>query len=571
MSVPRRRKRDDIAAWLAKGTLLAYYNAKDRRFQSTLPTARQLDADRLLQHIDSNRDTGFGRTHQFSSIKSLAAFRDQVPIADYCDLAPYIDAVANGEKNALFAVKERILAFACTTGSTGKPKILPVTKSWLRTYQYHWQIWGVKAVLDHPGVRTTKWLQISGPSEIDQTASGHQVGMASAITARYQNPIFQNFYAVPYQAGNITDGRARNYTILRLAIPQRVGFIMTITAANLIRLAELGNEMKQTLIRDLFDGTLTGAGDASPLPEGWMRSAARQRHPERARQLEKTIAATGTLYPKDYWPLQLLACWTSGTVGYQARSLPKYYGDTPLRDLGYVSTEGRHTIPSADRTAAGVLVTNGAFYEFIGPNSDKALCAHELENGQSYSVLMTNGQGLYRYRIGDIVRCLGTEGQSPILEFLRKTDEFSDMEGEKISGDQIACAISACCDRLSLSFGGFSAVPMRPKVGAPYYGILLEALNAGGRDVEGQLVAMIDDELCALNIMYRQKRADGSLAPVQLLILASGSFSAVAAAQGAARGTGDTQHKQPPILTAEVLSSITIERTVQRPSLAKIA
>jgi hypothetical protein len=571
LSVPRIRKRDEAAAWISKRTLLLYYKAKYRRFQDTLPLAQQLDHGRLLQHVETNRDTGFGRDHHFSRINSIEAFREQVPIAEYSDLKPYLDAVANGTPDALFSPREHIIAFACTSGSTGDPKILPVTRSWLKTYQYHWQIWGLKAVLDHQGVMTSKWLQISGPSEVGRTASGHQIGMASAITARHQNPLFQTFYAVPYQVGDIADGHARNYTILRLALPQRVGFLMTITAANLIRLAELGDEMKQTLVRDLFDGTLTGAGGSHALPEGWMRKAAGQRHPERARQLENVIKQTGTLYPKDYWPLQLLACWTGGTVGYQSRSLPKYFGDAPLRDLGYLSTEGRHTIPTSDYTASGVLVTNGAFYEFIEDGSNKALCAHELEAGQSYSVLMTNAQGLYRYRIGDIVRCNGYEAGSPILEFLRKTDQFSDMEGEKISGDQIASAVSACCERLSLPVEGFSAVPMRPKAGPPYYGILLEALDASSRSIEEQLVSMIDDELRAQNIMYRQKRADGSLAPMQLMILAPGSFTQIAMTQGAVRGTGDTQHKQPVILDADQLHTVTIERTVRQKTLAKIA
>ena len=565
------RKLDIVLASIAKATLMPYYNGKYRRFQALLPNARQLETDRLLQLIEATRNSDFGKAHRFEKISSVEIFQDQVPIAEYSDLAPYLDAVANGHVGALFDPAEHVLAFACTAGSTGKPKVLPVTRKWLSEYQYLWQIWGFKAVLDHPGIMTAKWLQISGPADVQRTPSGHVVGMASAITARYQNPLFQKFYAVPYQIGDIIDSRSRNYAMLRLAVPQRVGFMLTITAANLIRFAELGNELKETLIKDLFDGTLTEVGESLQRPEAWITSAAQQRHPKRARELERIVERTGSLLPKDYWPLKLLACWTGGTVGYQARSLSAYYGDTPVRDIGYISTEGRHTIPAEDFSTAGVLVPNGAFYEFESPDGKAVHRASNLESGATYSILMTNGQGLYRYRIGDLVRCVGYKGQSPIIEFLRKSDQFSDMEGEKVSGDQVAAAMSASCDRLGLTGLAFSAVPMRPDKGAPFYAFVIEQKDAAQQAVELRLAELLDADLSNQNIMYAQKCADGSLAPVQLWIAAPGSFTAFAHAQGAERGTGDTQHKQPALLDARLANQLKIERTVERKVMARSA
>ena len=41
---------------------------------------------------------------------------------------------------------------------------------------------------------------------------------------------------------------------------------------------------------------------------------------------------------------------------------------------------------------------------------------------------MTTSSGLYRYDIGDLVRCKSYIGQAPVLEFLRKEGQCADME-----------------------------------------------------------------------------------------------------------------------------------------------
>src|SRR5207245_30063 len=87
--------------------------------------------------------------------------------------------------------------------------------------------------------------------------------------------------------------------------------------------------------------------------------------PDQARRLEQIVERTGTLYPRDYWPAPIIGCWLGGTAGYQARHLAEYFGDAPKRDIGLVSSEGRHTIPINDDTPDGVLAVTANYYEFV--------------------------------------------------------------------------------------------------------------------------------------------------------------------------------------------------------------
>lgn len=555
--------RDEIIGKIARATIYPYNKAKYSQYQRKLADAPRISEQRLLELLRRTEDTRFGRDFHLAGIDSISAFRQRLPICDFSDMLPYVEAVANGDKSALFPASERIMGFSCTSGTTGKPKMLPITRHWLSTYQRHWRIWGIKALMDHPGVLYKKWLQISGSARMAQTLSGHDAGAISAITARYQNPLVQYGFAAPHEIGDIHDSHARHYALLRLAIVHPVGFIITITAANLIKLAELADEVKLTLIRDIHDGTMTGGGDDSKLHAPRLRKLAQVRNPERARELERIVSRTGTLYPKDFWQLELISCWTGGTVGYQARNLRKYYGDTAVRDVGYISTEGRHTVPIDDATPNGLLVADGAFYEFIPEGGGDVRCAHELDVGQTYEVAVTTENGVFRCRLGDVVRCNGFEGPSPIIEFLCKTQQYADLEGEKISGYQIARAMTIASQQLQLPTVNFCAVPIRLEQDGSYYAFVVEPMGSADAAMERKFLGIVDKELGDMNFLYAYKRDDQSLGPPRLLFTAPGTFAARTKRDVARSGAGETQYKQPALLEQSQLSDFNILRTVE--------
>ena len=103
--------------------------------------------------------------------------------------------------------------------------------------------------------------------------------------------------------------------------------IIAANPSTLINLARAGDQEKETLIRDLHDGTLS---DRFDIPRRSARRAAASSGRDRsrkARELEEIVRRTGTLYPKDYWPADcLLGNWTGGSVGAYLRHYPSYFG-----------------------------------------------------------------------------------------------------------------------------------------------------------------------------------------------------------------------------------------------------
>jgi len=538
----------------AKKAVMPFYGRRLKKFERMLANGHSVQRANLFDKLRRCEDSQFGKDHGFSKIRTIDDYRRAVPIAQYEYIAPYIKAVSEGRIEALFPAWEKVLAFGCTSGTSGEPKLNPVTTTWLREYRRSWEMWGTKAILAHPDMIGTRILQLTGPADLDRTPSGLSVGMVSAIAVRHQSPLLRSFYATPFEVSDIGDPAAKYYTILRLSMVQDVGFLIAITPANLIRLAETGNDFRESLIRDIHDGTLRGDFQMSSSFREKISPRIRVKRPDLARKFEQVVEQTGKLYPRDYWRLHLVTCWLGGTIGYQSRVLPQYYGDTAFRDLGLVSTEGRHTTPLEDNQPEGVLAVDGNYYEFVpvqemGTPNPTVLECNELESGQEYFLIMTTSSGLYRYDIGDVVRCVGYMGQAPLLEFLHKDDGCVDMEGEKISGHQIAQAVETAANELSLKVGCVTAVPVRSEGDKPHYALLIEEAAIADKASAVKFLKIVDRELVKHNVMYAGKRNDLYIDPPRLVRLQNGAWSDFVTAELSRRGTAESQYKHPALVS----------------------
>ncbi len=117
-------------SWVA-GEARSKYERRFQKFERLLHEARRIQHDMLFGRLRRCRDTQFGRDHGFVEINSLTDYRRRVPISRNDYFAPYINAVARGEFAALFPPEARVERFTITTGTTGAPKLNPVTRPWL--------------------------------------------------------------------------------------------------------------------------------------------------------------------------------------------------------------------------------------------------------------------------------------------------------------------------------------------------------------------------------------------------------------------------------------------------------
>src|SRR5262249_40887858 len=114
--------------------------------------AGDVQRGRLSELITRNADSQFGRDHHFAEIRNAADYRRRVPIRSYEGIEPYIARVREGDIGALFGTGTEVLMFAMTSGTTARPKTIPVTRESLNNYREGWTIWGIRAFDDHPEI-----------------------------------------------------------------------------------------------------------------------------------------------------------------------------------------------------------------------------------------------------------------------------------------------------------------------------------------------------------------------------------------------------------------------------------
>jgi hypothetical protein len=497
----------------------------------------------LLRLVKRNAGTAFGRGHDFSGIRTEADFRARVPVREYEDFRPYIKRVMAGERNILTA--EEPFMMTLTSGTTTEPKYIPVTRALQRQTASLISAWLYRAELDHTGLLDHASVGIVSRAVEGHTPRGIPYGSVSGLIYKNIPWLVRRAYAVPYQVSELNDYDERYFVAARFALGDKVSFIATPNPGTLLRLAETAAEHGERLVRATRDGTL---GIESKEQSSLCAELARMLRPDpaRARELERVIDAQGRLRLAACWPeLRLIGCWTGGSAGLKLNQLHQVYDDVPVRDLGYMASEGRITVPFADETSAGVPALNSNYYEFIPEEEVDAerpavLSLHELERARRYSILLTTMGGLYRYKINDIVEVTGELAGAPLLAFVRKEGEMTSITGEKMHVNHLLAALAEVTTRFRLEVEQFRAAP---DYLSSRYEIFLELSQpASDKLLQEELLPALDDALMSANIEYAQKRRSRRLGPPRLYLMKRG-WAGREMLRHLNEGRRDTQYK----------------------------
>ena len=535
-----------------------------RAFEEATCHPREVQEAILENILRRQADTDFARDHHFRDIRTSADFQKNIPVAPYEYLEPYIHRVTEGDYRALLA-DSKVHMFAMTSGTTATRKFIPVTDQYLADYKRGWNLWGLKVYRDHRQVRLRPIVQWSGDWQEFKTPAGIPCGSVTGLTAAMQMRIIRWLYCVPGCVGKVKDPAAKNYLALRLSMARKVGMIIAANPSTLVNLARAGDQEKESLLRDLADGTLSPRFDIPDNIRAALPRRIRRKDPERVQFLEEIIRRTGTLYPKDVWPSGcIIGNWMGGSVGAYLRHFPTYYGKTPVRDVGLIASEGRMTIPMADGTPSGVLDVTTHYFEFI-PEEEvdspqpTVLAAHEVQVGKTYFILLTTAYGLYRYHICDVVRCTGFHNGTPLVEFLNKGANFANLTGEKLSEYHVTSAMVDVLRDLDLNLTAYSLAPCWDDA-QPYYGLFVERGDLLGADQGAKLAQNLERRLLGANIEYAAKRESQRLGPVRLQLLANGTWTHWDRQRLARTGGTMEQYKHPCLIAdLKFRESMTVE------------
>lgn len=404
---------------ILNGICCMLYRKEHRRFTSSC-NIRQVQERYLLDLLERNSDTVYGRKHGFGRIKSYEDFAEKVPLTVYEDYEDYISAMANGESDVLTAEKVRL--FELTSGSSGGKKMIPYTQSLKNEFQRGIKPWLYDIYTSIDGASEGKSYWSITPVTAGKTFTKAGIPVGFEEDAEYfgfiEQAIMRKLFAVDGSvkfsddmqdfyfrtASQLLD--CKQLTLISVWNPTFLTILCDFIRSNSVRLAEkLPEEKREVFLK----------------------------------------AAEENRFDRIFPQLKIISCWADGSAADYVGEIRRRFPDVFIQPKGLLATECFTSFPLCGETGSRLSIYSH-FFEFRNLSDGAIVTADKLEKGE-YEVIVTTGGGFYRYCIGDIVEVMEVFPDAPpLIRFLRRNGISSDLFGEKLTEDFVRGVCTSLTD-----------------------------------------------------------------------------------------------------------------------------
>jgi hypothetical protein len=510
------------------------------RYRRRLANGPAVNAATLRGILQRNAASEFGRRHDFAALARAtdveAAYAGALPVATYADFGAAFARMADGEADVMFPGRPRM--FVSTSGTTGDPKLFPVT-----TRQQNAALAFIALLTPAARAECTPGLGFRQPTATlmvasrpgRETAAGIPVGNPSGAGIRRILKLAPPFWVFPAEVLTVQDYQTALYlhALFALRAPD-LGCIEAIYCSHIVNWMGLIERRGAELVRDIAGGGLS-ADLALTADERATLSALLPPVPARAKAVGDELARAPSGRMTRLWPdLKVLSSVVSGAFAVSVPRLRELAGPGPaLYTTCFGATEGMVGINLwGDAPERYALALGAVHFEFLPVGEldaarPRAVGIGALEVGQRYEIVITNHAGLYRYRLGDVVRIAGFEGRTPVFEFDHRRGNVVDLVGEKMTEQHFRNAFAQLAREQLGGEAGLTDFTVWPDIGGvPYrYVAYAEVAAAAPCPDAASLASRLDALLATENPSYATLgRANGRLDPVEVRLVRPGTF-----------------------------------------------
>ena len=251
--------------------------------------------------------------------------------------------------------------------------------------------------------------------------------------------------------------------------------------------------------------------------------------------------------------LSLVSCWAdSDSYEIFIKLKEKLNFDKKNMNLkfqgkGLMSTECIVSFPLENVQNGSVAAYNSFFYEFIQVSDDKLenrspKLLDELELGERYCVVVTTNAGLYRYNTNDIVEVTGFYHKIPIVKFVGRINNFSDIVGEKLKNSFVEKQVLTTLEENNIKGEFLLFAPVKNETGEIFYTLFLEIKKDGRKFNWKQIENEINSSLCkAFHYEYAYKL--GQLRKVRVFLIEKDGLKTYTAEKSKKQKIGDIKYR----------------------------
>ena len=251
--------------------------------------------------------------------------------------------------------------------------------------------------------------------------------------------------------------------------------------------------------------------------------------------------------------LSLVSCWSDSDsyeifIKLKEKLNPnKKNMNLKFQGKGLMSTECIVSFPLENVENGSVVAYNSFFYEFIQVSDDELenrspKLLDELELGERYCVVVTTNAGLYRYNTNDIVEVTGFYHKIPIVKFVGRINNFSDIVGEKLKNSFVEKQVLTTLEENNIKGEFLLFAPVRNETGEIFYTLFLEIKKEVRKFNWKQIENEINSSLCkAFHYEYAYKL--GQLGKVRVFLIEKDGLKTYTAEKSKKQKIGDIKYR----------------------------
>lgn len=412
--------------------------------------------------------TQFGKDHHFSDIKTLADFRQAVPIRDYEGFRPYIDLIKEGKHNILW--KGQPLYLAKTSGTTSGVKYIPISKDSMPNHFNTGRnaVFCNLAEIGNPRVFDGKMIFLSGSPELERVG-GIPTGRLSGIV-NHQIPSYLRTNQLPsYETNCIDDWETK----------------------------------LDKIVEETIDRPMTLISGIPP----WMQMYF-------DRLMEKSGKTIGDLFPE----FSVLVHGGVNFEPYRAK-LFESIGRKVATIETFPASEGFFAFQDSQLAEGLLLNTNsGIFFEFVPvaeifSENPTRLSLGDVKVGENYALIINSNAGLWSYNIGDTVKFVSTDPYRLVVS--GRIKHFISAFGEHVIGEEVEHSLMKAAQEQGVKITEFTVAPnISQGKGKSFHEWLIE-FDTPPADM-AHFAALVNENMRRKNIYYDDLITGNILLPLQI-------------------------------------------------------
>ncbi|CAH9128040.1 unnamed protein product [Cuscuta epithymum] len=536
-------RNESIVEMLVEGEKMFNHEEVIEQFEALTKDAGRVQEDTLRRILQENSGTEYLLKWGLSGKTDPESFKACIPIAFHNDLEPYIQRIADGDSSPILTTNP-ITSISLSSGTTqGKPKFVPFNEELMNSTMQIYKTSFAYRNRDFP-IGNGRALQFIYSSKQFKTKGGLAAG--TATTNVYRNEQFSKTMRAmntpccsPNEVIFGPDFHQSLYCHLLCGLIFRndIQVVSSTFAHSIVHAFRTFELVWEELCTDIRQGVLSSRITVPSIQAAMSKLL--KPDPELAdaiyykcKGLSNWYGLIQELFPHTRYIYGIM----TGSMEPYLKKLRHYAGDLPLLSADYGSSEGwiganvNPKLPPELATFA--VLPNIGYFEFI-PMSDssdgleqqpRTVGLTEVKVGAEYEIVVTNFAGLYRYRLGDVVKVKGFHNSTPELQFICRRNLLLSINIDKNTEKDLQLSVEAAAKVLAdskvevLDFTSHVNTSADPG----NYVIFWEISGEASDEVLEECCNCLDRSF--LDAGYISSRKVKSIGPLELRLLRKGTF-----------------------------------------------